>query len=723
MAQLVKLGKYLVEIDGNHLAFFDANGNPQGQPQEISPAAMVNLPDGSTLPVEQLAELLAGDTDALANFKTAAGGPDQNTQSAETDSGGGRFAAFEDSQGIGGLNSVGGLQQTTLQYAPLIDAEAHRDGIAEAQFAPLRSVLSDLSEDVQTPSIDVPADAPPDDETPADETPVDDTPPDQSPADETPTEEPQPAETTPPAPVYLAPEIAATGGKVEYHSTVTTAKQNPLGDEKVGDYLTKGGDEGKTIDPAMVNGVDNRNLTLAQSAEVKLGFVSEGAGYKSMVGVYAFDTNGKIIPDSVKFVWLDASQVKQGTVGGALGKDFLGNSQPSEISLGSIAADTKLGFFIVADGASSKDNQKLLSSVAISNKADNYDDDLAAINHHLSFATDAKGNGQILVDGKPLSGNIYFTHDKSLNTDSSTNDIEHTLSGTATPADGKLYVGFEDLAGGGDRDYQDVVISVDMGSYNINKLTQTVTQPSVDLSDADGTHLTSAVISTDGFQPGDNLNIPDNPLFDVTVTHAGNDLTITVVAKAGAETIEAFEDFINHVYFSTTSTDESGREISYEVTDTDGQPSNISTVAIEFTHTSDGTVANTVDAGTDDVLHLNIQEIGQYHDLGAGHDTVQLGHGNMSFGHNDARMLDNIEVIDAKGAGHNDISISIDDVLDMTDGDHHLTILGKQGDSLTLTGDGWSATDHGADFTTYTFNDGVHQAVVEVSNQMAQTIV
>ncbi len=708
MAQLVKFGKYLVEIDGNHLAFFDANGNPQGQPQEISPTAPVNLPDGGTLPVEQLAELLAGGTDALANFKTAAGGSDQNSQPIEADSGGGRFAAFEDSQGIGGLNSVGGLQQTTLNYAPLIDREIHRDGIPEAQLTPLRSVLGDSPEDGQPPSTETPANEPPADDIPADEVPA---------------EDPQPAESAPPTPAFAAPEIAATGGKVEYHSTVTTGKQNPLGDLKVGDYLTKGGAEGKTIDPAMVNGVDNRNLTLSQSAEVRLGFVSEGAGYKSMVGVYAFDANGKIITDSVKFVWLDASQVKQGTVGGALGKDFLGNSQPSDISLGDIAAGTKLGFFIVADGASSKDNQKLLSSVADNSKADNYGDDLAAINHHLSFTTDADGNGRILVDGKPLSGNIYFTHDKSLNTDSSANDIEHTLSGTATPADGKLYVGFEDLAGGGDRDYQDVVISVDMGSYNINKLTQIVTQPSVDLSDADGTHLTSAVIATDGFQPGDNLNIPDNSLFDVTVTHAGNDLTITVVAKAGAETIEAFEDFINHIYFSTTSTDEAGREISYEVTDTDGQPSGVSTVAIEFTHTSDGTVANSVDLGTDDVLHLNIQEIGQYHDLGAGQDTVQLGHGNMSFGHNDAKMLDNIEVIDAKGAGHNDISISIDDVLDMTDGDHHLTILGKQGDSLTLSGDGWSATDHGTDFTTYTFNDGVHQAVVEVSNQMAQTIV
>ncbi|WP_374652782.1 DUF4114 domain-containing protein [Dongia sp.] len=655
MAQLVKLGKFLVEIDGTHLAFFDTTGNPQGRPQDLAQATQLTLPDGTTMPVDQFTELLAGDPEDLANFQTAAGGPGAD-QPTEADSGGGRFAVFEDAHGIGGLASVGGLQQTDQPSTPDLDTQSRRADVLEDDIAPLQTVLANEA-------------------------------------------------------AYLAPEVTAEGGKVEYHTTVTTGKQNPLGDLKVGDYLTKGGSEGKAIDPAMVNGVDSRNLTLAQSAEVKLGFVSEGAGYKSMVGVYAFDANGNIVPDSVKLVWLDASQVKQGVAGGALGKDFLGNSQPSEISLGNVAADTRLGFFIVADGASNKNNQKLLGSIADNDKADNYDDDLAAINQHLSFAMDAKGNGRILVDGKPLAGNIYFTHDKSLNTDGNSNDIEHTLSGTATPNDGKLYVGFEDLAGGGDRDYQDVVISVDMGSYNINKLTQTVTQPSVDLNDADSTHLAGAVITTDGFQPGDNLNVPDNPLFDVSVTHDGDDLTITIAAKAGVETIEAFEDFINHVYFSTTSTDESSREISYEVTDADSQHSNVSTVAIEFSHSSD------------DLLHLDVQEIGQYHDLGAGHDTVQLGQDNMSFGHGHARMLDNVEVIDARGAGHNDISISIDDVLDMTEGNHHLTILGQKGDSLTLTGDGWTATDHGDDFTTYTFNDGVHQAVVEVSNQMAQIIV
>ena len=54
MAQLVKIGKYLVEIDGTHLAFFDVNGNQLGLPQDLNQETQITLPDGSAMPVEQL---------------------------------------------------------------------------------------------------------------------------------------------------------------------------------------------------------------------------------------------------------------------------------------------------------------------------------------------------------------------------------------------------------------------------------------------------------------------------------------------------------------------------------------------------------------------------------------------------------------------------------------------------------------------------------------------
>jgi hypothetical protein len=56
----------------------------------------------------------------------------------------------------------------------------------------------------------------------------------------------------------------------------------------------------------------------------------------------------------------------------------------------------------------------------------------------------------------------------------------------------------------------------------------------------------------------------------------------------------------------------------------------------------------------------------------------------------------------------------------MTDGGHHLTIVGQSIDSVNLTG-GWDMVSHGAEFTTYSGHSGGDTLIVEVSNVMAQT--
>jgi len=531
-------------------------------------------------------------------------------------------------------------------------------------------------------------------------------------------------------PVGDAPVVTSQGSETAIHVTRISVEQNPFGDSKVGDYLASGGTNSKTVNPSMINGVDPSNLTLAQSADVKVSFVSEGAGYKSMVGTYTYDAKGNIDPASVKFLWLDATQPNQNTAGGALSKDFLGNTQAQDISLGNVAAGTKMGFFIVSDGASQSANVQAIKALAgVDSQGDNQGSDLAAINKHLSFTKDANGNGQILIDGKAMAGNVFFTHDKTLNTDSNSNDVEHTLSGVTTRPDGKLYVGFEDLAAGGDKDYDDVIIKVDIGDYNINKLSQTTTQPSVHLSDIDSTHLSGAVITTSGFHAGDVFNIPTSSLFTVTSVVHGNDTTFTITPKAGVETVASFEDFLNHAFFSTSTTEDGHRTITYQVTDAEGVASNVSTADVHVSTSfeiSSSELNNLHQLGSgDDTLYLK-KDFSTAVDMGEGTDTVHLQHGNMSFGSAEAKLLDNVEVVDATGAGNNKVSLSANDVIDLTDGDHHLTILGQKGDSLTLTGDGthnWTATAHGTDFTTYTYNDGVHQAIVEVSNQMQQTVV
>src|SRR5262245_66397191 len=106
--------------------------------------------------------------------------------------------------------------------------------------------------------------------------------------------------------------------------------------------------------------------------------------------------------------------------------------------------------------------------------------------------------------------------------------------------------------------------------------------------------------------------------------------------------------------------------------------------------------------------------------MGDGYDTVHLAQQGRSFGHQDAVKLENVEAIDTTGYGANKVSLSIDDVLNMTDGDNRLTITGESGDSVTLTGSGnnhWTVVESTAQFTTYSYNDGAMQAVVAVINQ------
>ena len=66
--------------------------------------------------------------------------------------------------------------------------------------------------------------------------------------------------------------------------------------------------------------------------------------------------------------------------------------------------------------------------------------------------------------------------------------------------------------------------------------------------------------------------------------------------------------------------------------------------------------------------------------MGDGYDTVHLAKQGMSFGHNEAVKLENVEAIDTTGYGNNNVSLSINDVLNMTDGDNRLTIVGETGD-------------------------------------------
>ena len=162
--------------------------------------------------------------------------------------------------------------------------------------------------------------------------------------------------------------------------------------------------------------VDPNKLTLAEDTSVRVYFVGEGAGYHNTLGFYTTGKGGDqtdsalIFPDASSNLGLDGT-------GKAL-RDKKNPLLPGDfVDLGNFKAGTKLDFFLIADGANS---WKTVFSTVDSLNPD-------GIFHAVSLAP----------EGSPY-----------------------------------LLLSFEDLFGGGDADYNDVVFAVEIGKGNVKHLAE-----------------------------------------------------------------------------------------------------------------------------------------------------------------------------------------------------------------------------------------------------------
>ena len=109
-------------------------------------------------------------------------------------------------------------------------------------------------------------------------------------------------------------------------------------------------------------------------------------------------------------------------------------------------AGHELGFFIVQDGTdwlTGLDDSDTLSFVNSIGEAANVDDG---------------SNIFIAVNGEATDETVFHSYSEDMNSDR----LQHVLSGVEEET-GNMLVGFEDITGGGDRDYEDVVFKVELG--------------------------------------------------------------------------------------------------------------------------------------------------------------------------------------------------------------------------------------------------------------------
>ncbi|MGD8808427.1 MAG: DUF4114 domain-containing protein [Gammaproteobacteria bacterium] len=195
--------------------------------------------------------------------------------------------------------------------------------------------------------------------------------------------------------------------------------------------------EGEAIDPSQINGVDSADLTLQADNPVSVVFQSEGAGNQNSLGYYVIGPNGEI--GDVQFIWTNASGAGSG-----------GNLQAGDSVALDVGAGDTFAFFLIADGAT--------------------ENDFAALQDGSFEFRDAQGNPATVDTVDPIlyfigadgtetviDGDIFHTGSPSQNADGA----EHAVSGLSEDGE-SLVIGFEDLSGGGDQDYEDLVIEVEI---------------------------------------------------------------------------------------------------------------------------------------------------------------------------------------------------------------------------------------------------------------------
>ena len=156
--------------------------------------------------------------------------------------------------------------------------------------------------------------------------------------------------------------------------------------------------------------LDPTKLDLAYDSDLRVYFVGEGAGYHNTLG---FNTEGSGISDgNPQLIFPDASRRA-----GSTSENYPVNTGDF-VELGTFSAGTSLDFFLIANGANGGSNV---------------------------FSTDTDANG----DG-----------------------LQHVVS-FAVQDSAYLFLGFEDIYGGGDRDYDDLLFAVDIGLANVQELIET----------------------------------------------------------------------------------------------------------------------------------------------------------------------------------------------------------------------------------------------------------
>ncbi len=287
--------------------------------------------------------------------------------------------------------------------------------------------------------------------------------------------------------------------------------------------------------------VDLNNLVVTEAVTAKVTFIDEGAGFRNSLGAYEIQPDGTI--SNVRILFANSS--KQGS-----GGDLIPGESFAEFE---IEAGTQVGLFIVSNGyGKGVENRNALSASSghfeLRNAAGQpgTTQDSALFLFHVDDATGTETAVRSQYGYHIFHSNADAESDYRPNPDA----FPHVV-GRANAVAGELLIGLEDLYGGGDKDYDDNVLRLEIGQSNVVALLPQSTGPSTPKSDddeiygGDGNDVLFGIGGDDllaGGRGDDELN--GNSGNDVLYGNEGNDIlrgnsgTDTLHGGSGEDVLE-----------------------------------------------------------------------------------------------------------------------------------------------------------------------------------------
>ncbi|MEM8651961.1 MAG: DUF4114 domain-containing protein [Pseudomonadota bacterium] len=202
--------------------------------------------------------------------------------------------------------------------------------------------------------------------------------------------------------------------------------------------------------------VDMDKMTMSHDCTATVTFMDEGAGYRNSLGVYEIAEDGSI--QNIQILFANASKVGSG-----------GSLIPGQSAVQfQVSAGAQLGFFIVSNGfGKGYTNQQALSAESGRYEFRTPEGQIGTINDQALELWHIGDNGaETHIRSQFGNDTFHSIGDASNDYGPNPDDYKHVVA-RANSVTGELLIGFEDIRGGGDNDYDDTVITVNVGQANV----------------------------------------------------------------------------------------------------------------------------------------------------------------------------------------------------------------------------------------------------------------